>query len=101
MNCLFMKAFHEKGQHTSILPDGRLQPGDVHYAVLLTELSVNYNGKALSIWSRRTLRENLFFCTQRVNSKIRHMHREHSAHSNPRCALRASFMHTCDSWFYL
>ena len=27
--------------------------------------------------------------TQRVNAYIRHMHREHSAYSNPTCALRA------------
>ena len=29
--------------------------------------------------------------TQRVNASIRHMHRNHSAYSNPRCALRAPF----------
>ena len=29
--------------------------------------------------------------TQRVNARIRHMHREHSAYSNPTCALRARF----------
>ena len=29
--------------------------------------------------------------TQRVNACIRHMHREHSAYSNPTCALRALF----------
>ena len=29
--------------------------------------------------------------TQRVNAGIRHMHREHSAYSNPTCALRAGF----------
>ena len=29
--------------------------------------------------------------TQRVNASIRHMHRKHSAYSNPTCALRAPF----------
>ena len=29
--------------------------------------------------------------SQRVNASIRHMHREHSAYSNPPCALRAPF----------
>ena len=29
--------------------------------------------------------------TQRVNAYIRHMHREHSAYSNPTCVLRAPF----------
>ena len=29
--------------------------------------------------------------THRVNASIRHMHREHSAYSNPTCALRAPF----------
>ena len=39
---------------------------------------------------------------QRVNARIRHMHREHSAYSNPTCALRAPFVwHTFDSLFYL
>ena len=39
---------------------------------------------------------------QRVNARIRHMHREHSAYSNPTCAPRALFVwHICDSLFYL
>ena len=39
---------------------------------------------------------------QRVNAWIRHMHHEHSAYSNPICALRAPFVwHTLDSLFYL
>ena len=29
--------------------------------------------------------------TQRVNARIRHMHREHSAYCNRTCTLRASF----------
>ena len=29
--------------------------------------------------------------TQRVDASIRHMHCEHSAHTNPMCALRAPF----------
>ena len=37
--------------------------------------------------------------TQRVNASTRHMHREHSAYSNPTCALRAPFashtFHSC------
>ena len=37
--------------------------------------------------------------SQRVNASIRHMHREHSAYSNPTCALRAPFashtFHSC------
>ena len=36
---------------------------------------------------------------QRVNASIRHMHCEHSAYSNPTCALRAPFashtLHSC------
>ena len=33
--------------------------------------------------------------TQCVNAHIRHMHRKHSAYSNPTCALRAPFaLHT-------
>ena len=37
---------------------------------------------------------------QPVNALIRHMHREHSAHSNPTCALCAPFAsHTFDSLF--
>ena len=36
---------------------------------------------------------------QRVTASIRHMHREHSAYSNPTCALRAPFtshtFHSC------
>ena len=36
---------------------------------------------------------------QRVNASIRHMHREHSAYTNPTCALRALFashsFHSC------
>ena len=40
--------------------------------------------------------------TQRVNASIRHMHREHSAYSNPACALRAPFAwHTFHSCFDL
>ena len=40
--------------------------------------------------------------TQRVNASIRHMHREHSAYSNPTCALRAPFAsHTFHSCFDL
>ena len=39
---------------------------------------------------------------QRVNASIRHMHREHSAYSNPTCALRAPFAsHTFHSCFDL
>ena len=39
---------------------------------------------------------------QRVNASIRHMHREHSAYSNPTCALRAPFAsHTFHSCFNL
>ena len=39
---------------------------------------------------------------QRVNALIRHMHREHSAYSNPTCALRALFAsHTFPSCFDL
>ena len=39
---------------------------------------------------------------QRVNARLRHMHREHSACSNPTCALCAPFVsHTFDSLFYL
>ena len=38
---------------------------------------------------------------QRVNPQIRHMHREHSAYSNPTCALRAPVVwHPFDSLFY-
>ena len=37
--------------------------------------------------------------SQHVNASIRHMHREHSAYSNPTCALRAPFashtFHSC------
>ena len=37
---------------------------------------------------------------QRVNALIRHMHRQHSAYSNPTCAQRAPFIcHTFDSFF--
>ena len=40
--------------------------------------------------------------SQRVNASIRHMHREHSAYSNPKCALRAPFAsHTFHSCFDL
>ena len=40
--------------------------------------------------------------SQRVNASIRHMHREHSAYSNPTCALRAPFVsHTLHSCFDL
>ena len=40
--------------------------------------------------------------TQRVNASSRHMHREHSAYSNPTCALRAPFVsHTFHFCFYL
>ena len=40
--------------------------------------------------------------SQRVNDSIRHMHREHSAYSNPTCALRAPFAsHTFHSCFDL
>ena len=40
--------------------------------------------------------------SQRVEASIRHMHREHSAYSNPTCALRAPFAsHTFHSCFYL
>ena len=40
--------------------------------------------------------------TQRVNACIRQMHREHSAHSNPTCTLRAPFaMHTLHFCFDL
>ena len=40
--------------------------------------------------------------TQRVNASIRHMHRKHSAYSNPTCALRAPFAsHTFHSCFDL
>ena len=40
--------------------------------------------------------------SQRVNASIRHMHREHSAYSNPTCALRAPFAsHTFHSRFDL
>ena len=39
---------------------------------------------------------------QRVNASIRHMHREHSAYSNPTCALRAPIAsHTFHSCFDL
>ena len=39
---------------------------------------------------------------QRVNASIRHMHREHSAYSNPTCALRGPFAsHTFHSCFDL
>ena len=39
---------------------------------------------------------------QRVNASIRHMHREHSANTNPTCALRAPFAsHTFHSCFDL
>ena len=39
---------------------------------------------------------------QRVNAAIRHLHRKHSAYSNPRCAPPAPFVwHTSDSFFYL
>ena len=39
---------------------------------------------------------------QRVNASIRHMHREHSAYSNPTCALRAPIAsHTFHSCFEL
>ena len=39
---------------------------------------------------------------QRVDASIRHMHREHSAYSNPTCALRAPFAsHTFRSCFDL
>ena len=39
---------------------------------------------------------------QRVNASIRHLHREHSADSNPTCALRAPFAsHTFHSCFDL
>ena len=38
--------------------------------------------------------------SQRVNASIRHMHRKHSAYSNPTCALRAQFAsHTFHSCF--
>ena len=37
-----------------------------------------------------------------MNASIRHMHREHSAYSNPTCALRAPFAsHTFHSCFDL
>ena len=40
--------------------------------------------------------------SQRVNASIGHMHREHSAYSNPTCALRAPFAsHTFHSCFNL
>ena len=40
--------------------------------------------------------------SQRVNASIRHMHRKHSAYSNPTCALRAPFAsHTFHSCFDL
>ena len=40
--------------------------------------------------------------SQRVNASIRHMHREHSAYSNPTCALRAPFTsHTLHFCLYL
>ena len=40
--------------------------------------------------------------SQRVNASIRHMHREHSAYSDPTCALRAPFAsHTFHSCFDL
>ena len=40
--------------------------------------------------------------SQRVNASIRHMHCEHSAYSNPTCALRAPFAsHTFHSCFDL
>ena len=40
--------------------------------------------------------------SQRVSASIRHMHREHSAYSNPTCALRAPFAsHTFHSCFDL
>ena len=39
---------------------------------------------------------------QRVNASFRHMHREHSAYTNPTCALRAPFAsHTFHSCFDL
>ena len=39
---------------------------------------------------------------QRVNAQIGHRPREHRAHSNPTCALRAPFVsHTFDPWFHL
>ena len=39
---------------------------------------------------------------QRVSASIRHIHREHSAYSNPTCALRAPFAsHTLHSFFDL
>ena len=39
---------------------------------------------------------------QCVNASIRHMHRKHSAYSNPTCALRAPFTsHTSHSCFDL
>ena len=39
---------------------------------------------------------------QRLNASIRHMHRGHSAYSNPTCALRAPFaLHTFHSCFDL
>ena len=51
-------------------------------------------------------KEGLNGCTrkapQRVNAGIRHMHHEHSAYSNPTCALRAPFVwHASDLLFYL
>ena len=40
--------------------------------------------------------------SQRVNASIRHMHRQHSAYSNPTCVLRAPFAsHTFHSCFDL
>ena len=40
--------------------------------------------------------------SQRVNASISHMHRKHSAYSNPTCALRAPFAsHTLHSCFDL
>ena len=40
--------------------------------------------------------------TQHVNASIKHMHREHSAYSNPTCALRAPLAsHTFHSCFDL
>ena len=40
--------------------------------------------------------------SQRVTASIRHMHRKHSAYSNPTCALRAPFAsHTFHSYFDL
>ena len=39
---------------------------------------------------------------QHVNARLRHMHREHSASSDPTCALCTPFVwHTSDSLFYL